>query len=110
MTILLKRTGLSRAVLVAAAFCGLVLLPGASAARADDGCQRRISKADYKLHEAAERHGWNSPQADHWRHELHEARERCWRENHRWWDQDGHRWRSDRDWDDHDHDHGGYWR
>jgi hypothetical protein len=51
-----------------------------------------------------EHHGWNSRQAEHARHELHDARERCWNERHRWWDEDGHRWRSDRDWDDHDHD------
>jgi len=43
-----------------------------------------IAKADHKLHEAVEHHGWN--------------------ERHRWWDEDGHRWHSDRDWDDHDHD------
>jgi hypothetical protein len=35
---------------------------------------------------------------------LHEAREHCWNRNKRWWDEDGHRWRSERDWDDHDHD------
>lgn len=70
----------------------------------DDRCQRRVAKADHKLHEAIEHHGWNSRQADHARHELHEARERCWNERHRWWDEDGHRWHSDRDWDDHDHD------
>ncbi len=64
----------------------------------------RIAKADHKLHEAEEHHGWNSKQADHARHELHEARQRCWNERHRWWDEDGHRWHSDRDWDDHDHD------
>jgi hypothetical protein len=101
-----------RALLSAVVLCGFALLVGAPGARADDDCQRRIAKADHKLHEAAEHHGWNSPQAAHWREELHEARERCWREGHRWWDEDGHRWRSDRDWDDHDHDRGpgGYWR
>ena len=48
-----------------------------------DRCQRRIVHAE---------------------HELHEARERCWREQHRWWDEHEHRWRTDRDWDEHDHD------
>lgn len=105
MNTFFKRTANLRSVALATfALCGLALFAGAPGAQADDGCQRRLAKADHKLHEAAERHGWNSPQADHWRHELREARERCWRENRRWWDEDGHRWRNDRDWDDHDHD------
>ncbi len=96
-------------VVLATAALGAMLAFGA-APRAfgrhydDDRCQRRIAKADHKLHEAIEHHGWYSRQADHARHELHEARERCWRERHRWWDEDGRRWHSDRDWDDHDHD------
>jgi hypothetical protein len=35
---------------------------------------------------------------------LHEAREYCWAHAHRWWDEDGRRWHTDRDWDEHDHD------
>ncbi len=95
-----------KAMLAVAAFVGLLAFGGTPSARADDGrdCQRRIVKADHKLHEAAEHHGWDSRQADHARHELQEARERCWNERHRWWDEDGHRWHADRDWDDHDHD------
>jgi hypothetical protein len=97
---------LARTLLMAAAFLGMLALAGAPRASADeyDSCQRRIAKADHKLHEAAEHHGWNSRQADHARQELHEARERCWNERHRWWDEDGHRWHTDRDWDEHDHD------
>jgi hypothetical protein len=95
-----------KVVLATAALAGMAALAGTPRALADedDGCQRRIVKADHKLHEAVEHHGWDSKQADHARHELHEARERCWNERHRWWDEDGHRWHSDRDWDDHDHD------
>ena len=105
-----KHTGekkfVRRAVLAAAALVGLLAFADAPRVYADDygRCQRRIYKADHKLHEAVEHHGWNSRQADHARHELREARERCWNEHRRWWDQDGHRWHSDRDWDDHDHD------
>jgi hypothetical protein len=97
-----------RTLLASAAFFGLLAFAGAPRASADsyDSCQRRIFKADHRLHEAIEHHGWESRQADHARHELREARERCWRERHRWWDEDGRRWHSDRDWDDHDHDHG----
>lgn len=93
--------------LATVAMAGFLAFLTTPRARADaDDCQRRIARIDHKLHEAAERHGWNSKQADHWRYELHDARERCWRDYHRWWDEDGHRWRTDRDWDDHDHDHG----
>jgi hypothetical protein len=74
-------------------------------ARADDDCQRETAKIDHKLHEAIEHNGPDSKQAEHWRHELAEQRERCWGKDHKWWDEDGHRWRTDHDWDDHDHDH-----
>ena len=95
---------LGRAVLAAASLVGLLECAAPQGAFAYDGarCERRIAKADHRLHEAVEHHGWNSRQADHARHELREARERCWNERHRLWEEDHHRWRSDRDWDDHD--------
>jgi hypothetical protein len=100
----LKRFG--KTVLATAALSGFLLLAGAPRAAADEGaCQHRIARADHRLHEAVEHHGWNSKQADHARHELHEARERCWSAYRKWWDEDGRRWHTDRDWDDHDHDH-----
>ena len=97
---------LGRTLLISAAFLGMLAFAEAPRASAEsyDSCQRRIAKADHRLHEAAEHHGWNSRQADRARYELHEARERCWNERRRWRDEDGHRWHSDRDWDDHDHD------
>ncbi len=97
----------ARSALAAVAMVGLLAFVATPRVYADDydRCQRRIAKADHRLHEAIEHHGWNSRQADHARHELHEARERCWNNYHRWWDEDGHRWHTDRDWDDHDHDH-----
>jgi hypothetical protein len=70
----------------------------------DERCQRRIEHADHELHEAIERHGRYSKQADHERRELHEVREQCWREHHRWWDEHERRWHDQRDWDDRDHD------
>jgi hypothetical protein len=95
-----------KALLAAAAFVGMLAFTEAPSTLADNdhGCQRRIAKADHRLHEAVEHHGWDSRQADYARHQLHEARERCWNERHRWWDEHDHRWHSDRDWDDHDHD------
>ena len=69
-----------------------------------DRCQRRVAHAEHELHEAIDRHGRHSKQANHERRELHNARERCWRERHQWWDEHDHRWHKDRDWDEHDHD------
>jgi hypothetical protein len=95
------RTGLA-----AAAFAVTLFFTAAPTLRADeDACQRRIAKADHRLHEAAEHHGWESKQVIDARQQLHEAREYCWSHAHKWWDEDGHRWHTDRDWDDHDHDH-----
>ena len=97
--------GVLKLTLAGAALAGFLLFTGAPRLRADDDCQRRISRADHRLHEAIEHHGRESKQADHARHELHQAREYCWSHSHRWWDEDGHRWRSEHDYDDHDHDH-----
>ena len=94
--------------------CGLVvaLMASATAPRVfaqsrediDERCQRRIEHADHELHEAIERHGRESRQAAQKRHDLREARERCWQEHHRWWDEHDRRWHDQRDWDDRDHD------
>ncbi len=93
-----------KAVLGMAFLSAALVLTPVPRAQADDDCQRKLAHADHKLHEAIEHHGYESRQADHWRHELREAREWCWNHSHRWWDEDGHRWHSDRDWDDRDHD------
>ncbi len=95
-----------RTLLVSAAFLGMLAFAGAPRASADsyDKCQRRIAKEEHRLHEAVEDHGWYSRQAEHARHELREARERCGRERHRWWDEDRHCWRSDRDGGDYNYD------
>ena len=76
---------LGRTVLAAAALVGLLAFAATPRAFAREDpyykCQRRIAKADYKLHEAIERHGRYSRQAEHQRHELREARERCWNDS-----------------------------
>jgi len=100
-----RRKLLKQLLLPAVALAGCLLFTGAPQVRADgDDCQRRVARADHRLHEAIERHGNNSRQAERRRQELHEARERCWNSSHRWWDEHEHRWHTDRDWDDHDHD------
>src|SRR5260370_39765299 len=90
-------------VVLATAALGTMLAFGA-APRAfarhydDDRCQRRVAKADHKLHEAIEHHGWYSRQADHARHGLHEARESCWGERHGLGGGDGPRSHTGRHW------------
>ena len=90
-----------RFTLLVALGASLILL-GGQQVHADD-CQRRVARADHRLHEAIEHRGYQSEEAEHARHELQEARERCWNNDHRWWDEDQRNWRSDRDWDDNDH-------
>jgi hypothetical protein len=95
---------LPRGILYLTVAGGLMFFSAAPRAHADseEQCQRRMAHAEHELHEAVERHGPNSRQADHKRHDLHEVRERCWREHHRWWDEQEHRWHDQRDWDDRD--------
>jgi len=98
------KTNLLVGKLLTAATLATGLLVAAPRAAADDGCYRRTVYAEHRLHEAIEHYGYFSREANHWRHELHEAREHCWRERQQWWNEHEHRWHHDRDWDDHDHD------
>lgn len=101
-----RMLALGKVAISGMALAGFLLFTGAPQARADEHeCQERLEKADHRLHEAIEHHGYRSRQADHARHELSEERERCWKTYHRWWDQDERRWHSDRDWRDDDHEH-----
>ena len=68
-----------------------------------DGCQRRVAHAEHELHEAIEKYGRNSRQANHERRELSKAREHCWHERHQWWEEHARRWHKEH-WNDHDHD------
>ena len=98
-----KPSSIASPTLATFALLAVLLAFGAPRARAND-CQERIRHADHALHEAAAKHGWDSPQAADRRRELNEARAYCWEHGHRWWDEDEHRWRSEHDWDERDHD------
>ncbi len=101
-------TYVGKTILTAAALTAFASLSAAPSLRADDSdCQKRINRADHRLHEAIEHHGYRSPQADGARHNLAEAREHCWSSNHKWWDSDSQSWHTDRDWKDEDHEHYG---
>jgi hypothetical protein len=99
--------GLGRISLAGAALTAFLLFTGAPQVRADRDrdCQKRLAKADHRLHEAIEHHGYRSEQAEHARHELNEERERCWNTYHRWWNEDEHRWHTEHDWREDDHEH-----
>jgi len=98
------KTGLSLGKVLTVLTLAAGFLFAVPRAAADEVCQRRTVRAEHRLHEAIEHHGYNSWQANRSRHELREARERCWRERRQWWNEHEHRWHHDRDWDDHDHD------
>jgi hypothetical protein len=71
------RAMFGKAALATAALGGFFLFAGVPSAKADD-CQRRIAKTEHELGEAIEDHGYNSRQANHWRHERAEAYDRCY--------------------------------
>ncbi len=82
---LLKKLFL-RMTLAAAALSGLLLFVGTSSAEARDwdGCQRRVNRAEWRLDEAIQHHGYYSRQAFHRREELREERWRCFRQREEW--------------------------
>lgn len=108
----LRKSLLGKAALATAALGGLLFFAGAPKAQAADrnDCERRISRNEYRLHEAIEDHGYYSRQANHQRHELNETYERCggYRDRDRRYrnydgdryrDEDRYQRRFDRDWD-----------
>ena len=100
---------------LAVALLFLVGVPSRAAAEEHPRCQQRVEKAqDHYRHEVRE-HGRRSHQAEEAREHLRNAWDRCWSEEHGWYDPQAHEWRTDRDWDrnydwdrddrDRDHDH-----
>jgi hypothetical protein len=75
-----------KGALVTAALSGFFFFAGTPSAKAADrdDCERRIARIEWRLHEAIEDHGYYSRQAKHWRHELREEYERCYRDRDRY--------------------------
>ena len=71
---------------------------GAPSAKANgpSDCRRKVERAEWKLEEAIERHGYYSRQANHERHELREEQESCSRKERRWRE---HEWREHRNYE-----------
>lgn len=101
----LRVARLLASVVIAVAMLGFAAVPRAHADDREDACRHRIEQANHRLLDAINHHGPTSSEADHARHELHEAREKCWSEVHKWWNEDDHRWHDRQDWDDYDRDH-----
>src|SRR3984957_3171243 len=92
--------------MIAKASAGFVLTAGLIAftpAKARADCQHATDKNDHTLHTAIEHRGADSKQAQRYRAELAEFRQRCWEKEKRWWHSDTHQWRTEH-WDEHDHD------
>jgi hypothetical protein len=70
---------LLKTALASALAGGFLLLGGATTVWADDfdNCHRNVDKWEDKLERDIHRHGYDSRQANHDRHELTEARESC---------------------------------
>ena len=92
------RTALRTTALGAAMLLGGAMLPGATAQARDwnDRCGQRIRQQEWKLRRDIERHGYNSRQARHDRHELNELRQHCRNERRNWRRGDGDNDRDDR--------------
>src|SRR6202045_2832929 len=97
---------LLRTTLVSALIGGLMLVSITPKTLADDrdSCYRNVQKWEQKLDRDIDRHGVNSRQANHDRHELGEARESCqrrfgndWRERYNYGHDRGYDY--DRDYD-----------
>jgi hypothetical protein len=108
---------LSRMLIAATLFGGLLLFASAPSAKANDwdDCNRRAAYADWRYHQAVVHFGFYSPEARYWRHERYEAfarsefyrrhewRERAWREHewreNKWREHHRHYRDRDGDWD-----------
>lgn len=75
----IQATLFARTLAATALLSGFLLFAGAPGASAhgSDQCRKKIARAEWKLDAAIERHGFYSRQAEHQRHELREARDRC---------------------------------
>jgi hypothetical protein len=92
---------LSKVSLVASLAGSLLLFGAAPKAHADDdmeACRRNVDKWQDRLQHDIDRHGPDSKQATHDRHEMDEARENCHRRF-------GDKWHYDERHDDHDQGH-----
>jgi hypothetical protein len=83
----LGKSRFGKVALAAVALGGFLFSAGAPSAEAHDRdeCRRAVRYDHRRLHEAIEDHGYYSREANHWRHERHEAVERRGRDRDERW-------------------------
>src|SRR5260370_32456559 len=83
----LMKSIFGKAALAAVALSGILLFAGTPSAKANDwdDCNRRVTYAEFRLHQSIVYFGYYSPQAAYWRHERHEAYERLERYRRQEW-------------------------
>jgi len=88
-------------IALAATLGAVCFLVGVPRVQAEDGrsCQLRVERAEARLRDAIEDHGYYSRQAYDRRRDLNYERERCWNQFHGYWFSYGYnnQWRGDRD-------------
>jgi hypothetical protein len=85
---------------IAAFALGVVLMFVAMpTSRADDraNCRQRTERAEAQLQQAIRQYGEHSQQADNWRRELNNERERCLNQQGGWWNGQEQKWHNERD-------------
>ena len=97
----LKLAGYGKRIAIAATFGALCFFAATPKAQAEDGrtCQFRVERAESRLRDAIEDHGYYSHQAYDRRRDLDYERQRCWNGVHVWFGY-GNQWRNDHDRDD----------
>ena len=88
----------------------MVFSTGPKASANDDSrtrCRSRVEKAEERYRHEVREHGKHSGKAEEAKAKMNQEWEKCWADDHAWYDPHRHEWRSDRDWDhnyDWDHD------
>lgn len=105
-----------RTLVTGLAISAALLFSTAPKASADDNsrtrCRGRVEKAEEHYRHEVSEHGKHSGKAEEAKAKMNNEWEKCWADDHSWYDPHRHEWRTDRDWDrsydwdnDHDRDH-----
>jgi len=90
---------IGKGIAIAATFGALCFFAGVPRAQADDrnSCQVRMERAESKLNDAIQDHGYYSHQANDRRRDLNNEQQRCWNQA-RHQDGYGNQWRNEHNW------------
>ena len=100
-----------RSLVAGLAICGTMVLSAGPKAAANDysrtRCRSRVEKAEQHYRHEVREHGRRSGKAEEAKAKLNQEWEKCYADDHAWYDPHRREWRHDRDWDrnyDWDHD------